>query len=138
MSYAITYEKILEEFRIAHSYFAAKMVDWYPSGRMEITIMLMDGTKLTYDYLNQMIRFLNNFEDNESVSEEEWMREFSFRLAKKMRQNRITQEELSETTGLSKPTISKYVNGRSIPNVYVARKIALALECSVSELIDFI
>ena len=138
MSYTITYEKILEEFCITHSYFAAKIVDWYPSGRMEITVMLMDGTKLTYDYLDKTIRFLNNFEDNELLSEENWMREFSFRLAKKMRQKRITQEELSETTGLSKPTISKYVNGRSIPNAYIARKIALVLECSVSELIDFV
>lgn len=47
----------------------------------------------------------------------------------------ITQEELAELTGLSSMSIRRYENGERTPNENTLRKIAMALESSVKELL---
>lgn len=48
----------------------------------------------------------------------------------------ISQTELSELTGISKSTISKYVYGDIIPTLKNLINIAYALECDLTELVD--
>ena len=61
-------------------------------------------------------------------------REFAWRLKKQMHRAEICQEELSERAGVSQASISKYICGESAPSIIVAKRIALVLGCSVSDL----
>ena len=71
------------------------------------------------------------------MTEVEWLEEFGDNLFSMMYEAKMTQAELAEITGLSKGTISKYLNKQQIPTVKAVLKIAYALECEVSDLIDF-
>ena len=52
-------------------------------------------------------------------------------------QNGLTQLDLAIIVGVSKQSISAYEVGDKEPPVSTLAKIAIALECSVDELIDF-
>lgn len=60
---------------------------------------------------------------------------FPFVLRRMMRRKQIRQNELSDLTGISEVSISRYVNGRRTPSVKELHKIALALDCSSDELL---
>jgi transcriptional regulator with XRE-family HTH domain len=46
----------------------------------------------------------------------------------------ITQQELSDRTGIHITQISDYENDKVVPTVYTLWKIAIALKCSVDDL----
>jgi DNA-binding XRE family transcriptional regulator len=46
----------------------------------------------------------------------------------------IKQQDLSEKLGVTKQTMSSWVNGRSIPTLETAFKIAKLLDCKVDDL----
>lgn len=71
------------------------------------------------------------------MSESRWLTEFSDNLCLLMDEECVTQIELSEISGLSKASISDYVNGRKVPNIKSVLKLAYALNCGVDDLIDF-
>lgn len=137
MSYEITWQSIFDEFVFMYPGMGSEVEDWYPSGQFEITVKLSDGAKLRYHYLEKTFRFIHIENDN-NPTEEEWLREFSRRLTKKMSYAYMTQEKLAELTGISTSTLSKYMNGKSIPSAYNMRRIARALKCSSAELTELI
>lgn len=75
------------------------------------------------------------------MTESEWVDEFSFNLQALMRENDISQKLLSELTGISGATISRYLNPKNgvsqIPGAIAIVKMAYALNCDVSDLVDF-
>lgn len=56
-------------------------------------------------------------------------------LRRIMKEKNITQEELSYRTGIAQPSISRYLNGKTMPTVRPIHKITRAIECTVDELI---
>ena len=50
------------------------------------------------------------------------------------KQKNITQQELSDRTGIVISSISEYENDRTMPNSFSLWKIAIALNCQVDEL----
>lgn len=71
------------------------------------------------------------------MSEVEWMDIFSDNLVSAMKDARITQRELADMTGLGEATISRYISRQRIPNIKAIINLAYALDCDVSDLIDF-
>lgn len=47
----------------------------------------------------------------------------------------MTLEELAKASGVSRVSINRYELGRRAPSVYVATKIAKALDCTLEELL---
>ena len=47
----------------------------------------------------------------------------------------FTQKELSEQSGLSEDSITRYINGTRIPNTYIASILAGSLNCTIDDLI---
>lgn len=97
-----------------------------------MTVKLSNGECYLYDDREQRVRRLPD--DSANLSTDEFKRDFGERLYKIMQRKFITQEELSEKTGISQPTLSNYVRGSNIPSFYAVDKIAKALECSVDDL----
>lgn len=71
------------------------------------------------------------------MTEFEWLEAFSDNLTKLVYESKLTQCDLSEMTGISQGTISKYLRGQQMPGIKAIINIADALGCSTDELIDF-
>lgn len=129
---------IFEDFKIYYPWAESHVVKWELFDEMEIIVELDDGTKALYDYSNHSYRHLRPDRlDRSQMDERQWGLEFSLRLAAKMRQHGIDQETLSERTGVSQPTISNYMSGKTIPNFYIATKLAEGIGCSLDDLLHF-
>lgn len=113
-----------------------RMVDWYPSGREEFTVVLDDGSEIIYNYVQDKIGRGYVPNDNVPNDNDSWLKTFAFRLKRKMDERFMSQMELSELTGLSTAMLSRYMNGKAMPSIRNAGLIARALDCSVYELYD--
>lgn len=117
-----------------------KMVDWHPSGYLEITVKMSNGEILVYEFIGNRIypirdgRVNSTMEMRRSTDESEWQNNLARNLRIRMDRKGINSEQLSNMTGISKVSLSKYLNSRAIPNSYNLEQIAYALECSISEL----
>lgn len=136
MSYRITWEKIFKEFISKAFIRKDAVVDWYPSGQLEITVKMNDGTRFRYDYLSKTTGMVKLAEGvlGRAIAEEDWRSEFGYRLARRMRLKAISQADLAAEAGISTVTLSRYLNGRATPTGYVLFRLAMALGCSMSEL----
>lgn len=48
----------------------------------------------------------------------------------------VTLIELAEKSGVSKSTLNNIENGRTIPNLYQLERIAMALNCKITDLFE--
>lgn len=112
------------------------IVDWYPSGYQEITVKDRNGVKRTYNWITGNLRVTYDPSYTCTVSEEEWRKVFSDRLHNRLITLGMSQETLSEITGISQVTLSKYFNGKATPSTYNSKKLAEALKCPIGELVE--
>ena len=71
------------------------------------------------------------------MNEVEWINEFGENLKRMMLDARMTQRELSDLSGLSEATISRYLNKTMAPSGKAIVNLAYALGCDTDDLIDF-
>lgn len=71
------------------------------------------------------------------MTEIQWLNEFGNNLARMMYEYRLTGKDVSELSGISESTISKYLNKQQMPGVKAILNLSYALNCDISELIDF-
>lgn len=71
------------------------------------------------------------------MSEQEWLNIFGDNLADMLKTAYLTQDDLSEMTGLSRATISRYINKKQMPGPKALVNIAEALDCDYEELMWF-
>ena len=57
-------------------------------------------------------------------------------IAQKRRTKNLTQEQLAEKLGVSNKTISKWENGKCMPDYSIIQKFCTALHVTLSELMD--
>jgi hypothetical protein len=135
--YKNIYEPIYREFEERNPCIADRVIDWYPSGQREITVRTDNGNKFSYTMIpSGLVKPLAyRGVEREPLSEQEWRIEFSTRLSRKMRLLGITSDTLSERTGISRVTISKYLNCKSTASGHNIDLIARACMCSTTELI---
>lgn len=131
------WENMLNEIARLHPDIYNNMVDWYSSDQGEITIKVTGGKKYAFDFRNlDRPIFLPDFRDPaEDIDDDEWRRNFARRVRRRMSYIGVSQEWLSDKTGISQVTISKYLNGKSSPSCLNAERIASALGCNINELI---
>lgn len=123
---------VFKNFESHFSEMADRVVEYYNSGYMEITVRLNDGSVVLYDDLWDSITYLPP--DSNNLSEEEFRLDFGRRLRKVMMLKRMTQTELTHMTGIPQYLISNYLNGKTMPSFYNIDKLAKALGCSTDEL----
>ena len=132
------FETVFEEMELYFPMLVDKMVDWYPSGQLEITVKLEDGSKVAYSSITKGIRTIRNADGiPEYMDEERWREAFKVRLYKKLYMTNMNQESLAKESGVSPVMISKYMSGKATPSGYTIHRLARALGCTVAELTDF-
>lgn len=128
---------IFDEFTKMCPWAVGRVKSWAPSDSFEIVVELDDGSVVQYDQILKTFRCAANREELEAMrtptNEEEWKQEFSWRLYRKMRSKGFGQDDLSWDADISPASITKYVNGASIPSAYNLVKIAKALHLSVDD-----
>ena len=131
------YDEILERFKTHHPYMADGIEDWRPRGEMGIRVKMKDGKVYDFHATSNSVRDVGTrpMYRDDSYDENEWRKIFSDRLAEYMCTKRVTQQGLSEYTGLSKGAINNYINGNATPSGYALTKLARALDCTVMDLI---
>ena len=121
----------------------ARMESYYPSLRKEIVeyeaisdyeliVVLIEGGRFIFDSMDGTIRRLPS--RSHAPNDEDYKREFGFRLKKMLYRKGMTMTELSAKTGITQPQISNYINGRNSPSFYKVEKIADVLGCSLDDL----
>lgn len=135
------YERLFTNLEEMYPNIAEDAISAYQSGDMELTVRTSDGSKYIYNDFRKTFRRIRPHSSdgatNGYLSEEDWKYEFHIALKRKLDNRMMSQKELSERTGISPVMISHYINGRSAPSVYNVSLISNALECSISELVDF-
>lgn len=71
------------------------------------------------------------------MSDYEWLDIFGDNLKSILDENKMTQKDLAEVTGLTEAAISRYIKKQRIPTFKAMLNIAYALDCSLDELGDF-
>lgn len=97
----------------------------------EVIIIMNDGVRLVYNDMDKTVRELPSAD---TLSKDQCVREFGFRLRSIMHQKGVTQAELAVRTGMPQTSLSRYVNGKHEPGLYNVDRIATALGCSVDDL----
>ena len=102
---------------------------------------LRDGTATSYDLVLGTSRSAISLEimmRPKIVNNEADFRKYlSRKIYRTMRKRNLIQIDISDMTGLSNATITKYINGTATPSAYNLLKIANALRCSVEYLLTF-
>ena len=97
----------------------------------EMLIKTEDGCVYLYDTWSDTIRTMPK---NSNMDIETFAVEFGERLRRIMDRKGITQEILSEETGISQTIISRYILGKSVPGLYAVDKISMVLGCKIDDL----
>lgn len=129
---SIVEESLLRNFEMLDPFAYSRMVSYEMPDKFSLIVNLNDGRKLLYDDLTDSTRYLNL--DPDSMTEEEIMNEFRYRLRHAMSIRGFNQIKLSEETGISVSMISRYLTGDNIPSILKVIQIARALKCSLDEL----
>ena len=142
MSRTISWRMIFNEFKRIYPSMSKNVSNWYPTGHLEITVKLNDGTKLIFDYLTKKSQVVpcervQVEERKKYMDEYEWREEFSSRLFDILQEVGITQKELAEAIGVDERTIRLYKHGDRTPSAFIVHKIANVIGCNPSELVDF-
>ena len=138
MSYNNKFDAIFERMSKMFPSIHKRVVDWYPSSRSEIVVILDDGVKMAYESFDDTIRTIKSGSiSSEVVNEASYRKKFSDALRYQMRLSGIMQYELAEQTGISVQTLSKYLKGMGTPSAFNLIRIANVLGCPVSKLTDF-
>lgn len=104
-------------------------------GEYDLIIKFKDGRKYTYDMFTNTFRRILYEDDN--LTDDQWNFEFRTRLSQLISRNFITNKELAERMDTSEVTISRYLNGRCIPNSRMLDRLITALGCSFEEFFYF-
>lgn len=114
-----------------------KTVKYVPKNMHTIRVTFSDGYELDYNALSGSFHFIryDTSGDPKNLSDKECRDAFSVNLHEMMHTRGVSQTTLSERTGLSVTSISKYLRREATPTITNLRKIALALNCQEDELL---
>lgn len=112
-------------------YIEQNVEEYFEINEWELFVRLKNGDKFIYDSFSNVVDFIT-YEDND-LSEEQERKEFAKNLKKLMQHKWVNQEELARRLDISQVMISRYVNGQSIPNAMMLKKMAKALDCSTED-----
>lgn len=104
--------------------------------REYVYLMLLLETNSKYDYFYNLT---NNVlipipKSDQDLDKESFKRIFGVLLRRALEHSGLTQEELSEKTGIQQARISDYLYGKHFPSFYQIDKMAKAMNCSVDDL----
>ena len=133
-------ERIIRSYETWHPALFEQSVKYTATGSYTILVDLEDGSKIEYDSHDNTIRDVSRIyvrDDRGAIDETVWRKEFGHQLRRAIADRGITQEQLSDMTGISRQMLSRYVKGTSTPSGYVLSRLSEVLDCDVRKLTRF-
>ena len=126
-------------FKIMFPVYNDKIIGSEYIGDMETIFYMSDNSKVIFDELDKTAMYIAPRNDRQAeLSEEEWRREFSRKLKRKLALKNITNMDLVILTGLSYNSICRYTRGERVPDIFTIKRFAKVLNCEdISELTNF-
>ena len=121
-----------ERLKLMYRPIFERAVEYEEVSPTEMIIKTDDGHVYLYDTWGDTIRHMPSDSD---MDKDRFAMEVGERIRRIMDKRGITQEELSESTGISQTMISRYILGKNIPGLHAADKISRALRCTVNDLL---
>lgn len=136
MAQEMYWNNMYESFKKRYAPINEEVVSWYPSDKFEIMVELKNGARLVYDDLDKSVRTIARPRNSQHLeNEDEWRKEFSASLRKRLKMKGITQAELADRIGISSVSMSKYMNMKATPSGYMIHRMAEALGCTDYDLV---
>ena len=116
-----------------------KTIDCWQTGINTILATLNDGSKIEFNSQTNTMRDVTSLYSTtvSKMDEESWRKEFGRQLRRAISDKGITQEQLSDISGVSKQRLTRYVRGQSTPSGYVLSRLSEILDCDSRELTRF-
>lgn len=127
------YNRILDRFEQYYPGIAAQAIDWWPSGRVHITVKSEDGMLFEYDYNQNTIRRLRS--DTADVDVDILKKQIGYNLQKVISARGIPQNVIAERTGMTPAMLSRYIHGTSMPGIDKVHSLASVLGCRVVDIL---
>ena len=122
---------MFEDFKRYFPQIAEEVIEYREEGPSELLVITDADEVYIFDVLDKSLNRLPC--DSRALTELECRREFGRRLRKTLIRRGLTQNDLSEITGIPQPVLSGYISGRTNPGFYNVDRIAKALNCSIDE-----
>ena len=132
--------KIINGYETWYPALFEQSVKYVMTGTHTILVDLEDGSKIEYDSRGNTIRDVSRIyirDEGSDLDEETWRREFGHQLRRAIDDVGITQDQLSDMTGISRQMLSRYVRGTSTPSGYILSRLSEVLGCDISKLTRF-
>lgn len=130
------YKYLYNEFEKYYKNNRSEIVGWEPVSKNMIVVYYDNGIRSFYDGITQTVHTVHPRSSGaEFIDDETYIRRFTWRLAAAVGSSGLTRDEISERTGISKASLSGYLNGKTIPSAVTVYKLARVLKCSVEDLL---
>lgn len=127
---------MFDNFREMFPTIAEKVIDWWPSGREEITVRLSNGSSMVWRDVDRSARNVRVSVDG--LTEELWRKNFSYKLRDALASSGKTSQDVADEIGISRQMFSRYLNSRATPSYFVLDKLARVLRCTISDLTEVV
>lgn len=134
------FARMIKNYELWHPAFFERSVDYVMTGPHSILVDLEDNSKIEYNDYDNTIRDVSHIygrDFNSALEETTWRKEFGHQLRRAIIDRGITQEDLSDLSGVSRQMLSRYIHGLSTPSGYVLSRLSEILECDVRKLTTF-
>lgn len=125
-------DRLYDDFIFCTKTDESEIVDMKQLNMFDLQVKLNDGSYIYDNFTNRIRRLPDNIDN---MTDKEMANDFMHRLNAMRKRNGYTLKDLSDITGISLPTLSRYANGESTPTVINVRKLVKALHCRVEDLI---
>ena len=128
------YDRMLERFECYYPDFYQHTVDWWPSGRLCISVKLEDGYILEFDSVSNTIRRIET--DRTKVDDDGLRKDIGRNLQKLIQSRSISQSTIASECGITPAMLSRYIHGTSMPGVNKVYALANILGCRITDILD--
>lgn len=135
-----SFERVVAGYKNWYPNLYERTVDCKPCGRYTILATLDDGSRLEYTTLNDSIRDVSKYyavRNGDGNNEEVWRQEFGNKLRRIIAERGMSQEQVSDLTGISRQMLTRYVKGMSTPSGYNLTRLSEILDCDIRDLTRF-
>lgn len=127
------WKEIYDEFKELYPELWKKGTSYIPYEYMVIEIRIPSVGKYLYDYRDGELTCLEHWTDKKEVvshkkqQREDMYSEFCGRIEEYLYFNKMSHQQLSDKVGISRQSLSKYLNGSMIPKINTMKQIYEAI-----------
>ena len=127
------YIRMLEKFERYYPDLHSQTVDWWPSGRLCITVRLDDDYIFEFDSVTNTIRRIE--QNRRKVDDDSLRKEIGHNLQKLIQTRSISQGTIASECGITPAMLSRYIHGTSLPGVDKVYALANVLGCRITDIL---